>query len=80
MENIEDERRGNYNDCKRETLATWLNKKDNVEEKGGPSWEQLVGALNYIGEHPLASDVEERYLRKRSHGEDTYQSSSKRRY
>ena len=46
------------NDCLRECLAKWLNKEDNVEKKGEPSWSSLIKGLRTIGDKALAEKIE----------------------
>ena len=80
IENINRERRGKTTACKIDMMAAWLKQTDQVHELGGPTWQQLASALREVSECPLAEGLEERYLRKRSHDEDTDQSFSKRRH
>ena len=51
------------NDCLRECLAKWLNKEDNVEKKGVPSWTSLIKGLRTMGDKALAEKIEELYCK-----------------
>ena len=44
-------------DCKMKMLAAWLQKQDNVSQKGIPSWSVLRAALQELGEHQLADRI-----------------------
>ena len=58
LEIIEREQHGNITMCKIKMLAAWLQQRDNVSQKGVPSWSVLRTALKEIGEGQLASDSE----------------------
>lgn len=47
---------------KREMLAAWLNKQDNVKKCGGPTWEQLVEALREVGDNDIADTIKDNYV------------------
>ena len=49
--------REQIDECKMEMLAAWLQKQDNVPQKGVPSWPVLRAALSRIGEHELADKI-----------------------
>ena len=44
-------------ECKKDMLSAWLQRKDNVSETGVPSWSVLRAALQRIGEHELADRI-----------------------
>ena len=44
--------------CKREMLAAWLQWRDNVEQKGHPSWRRLLDALKCVNHAALAAKIE----------------------
>ena len=46
------------NACKREMLAAWLQWRDNVEQKGRPSWKRLLDALKRVNYAALAAEIE----------------------
>ena len=48
LETIEKKFKSDPSDCLKECLRQWLEKKDNVMAKGGPTWSSLVNALSYI--------------------------------
>ena len=50
--------------CFMEMLATWLRSSDQVLDKGGPTWKQLIEALEKGGNKDIASKIK-RDLRKR---------------
>ena len=54
LQKIEKEQREKVDDSKMEVLAAWLQLKDNVSQKGVPSWSVLALALDEIGEIQLA--------------------------
>ena len=54
---IAKEQRGDIEECKMEMLAAWLQQKDNVPQKGDPSWSVLQGALRRMGENELADKI-----------------------
>ena len=54
---IDIEQRSNVSRCKIEMLSAWLQKKDNVSQKGGPSWSVLRAALKQMGEHETADRI-----------------------
>lgn len=55
LEKIELDRRGMVEECKREMLASWLQKVDDTVRE--PSWTALVEALNFIKETTLAEEI-----------------------
>ena len=57
LKKIEIEQRSNVSRCKIEMLSAWLQKKDNVSQKGGPSWSVLKAALKQMGEHETADRI-----------------------
>ena len=48
---------GDINDCMMEMLAAWLQRYDNVSQKGLPSWTMLKTALEEIEEKQLANKI-----------------------
>ena len=57
LKKIDLEQRGNISSCKIEMLSAWLQKQDNVSQKGDPSWSVLKAALKQIGEHDIADKI-----------------------
>ena len=57
LEKIDIEQRGNISSCKIEMLQAWLQKQDNVSQKGIPSWSVLIAALKRIGENETADRI-----------------------
>ena len=54
---IAKEQHGDIGECKMEMLAGWLQQKDNVSQKGVPSWSVLRAALRRMGENELADKI-----------------------
>ena len=57
LTDIETHRRGKLDDCKKDMLSAWLTQRDNVSQKGVPSWSVLKTALKRMGEHKLANRI-----------------------
>ena len=57
LEKIDLEHRGRIASCKIEMLSEWLERQDNVRQKGNPSWSVLRAALKQIGEHETADRI-----------------------
>ena len=57
LEMIESHKRGDIGECKIAMLAAWLKQKDNVSQKGVPSWQVLRAALKKMGENALAEKI-----------------------
>ena len=57
LTDIETYRRGKPDECRRDMLSAWLQQKDNVTERGVPSWSVLRAALIRIGEHEIADRI-----------------------
>ena len=57
LEMIAKEKHGDIGECKMKMLAAWLQQKDNVPQKGDPSWSVLQGALRRMGENELADKI-----------------------
>ena len=57
LKKIDLEQRGIISSCKIEMLSAWLQKQDNVSQKGVPSWSVLRAALKRIGEHETADRI-----------------------
>ena len=54
---------GSVESCLLECMAAWLKGKDEVRDKGGPSWSSLATALDKIGENKIASNIRAKYCR-----------------
>ena len=54
LEKIAEDKNGHIEQRKMEMLAAWLKQKDNVRQKGVPSWSVLQTALRRMGENELA--------------------------
>ena len=63
LEAIEAKNSGKEQACKRKMLEHWLDGKDQVTERGGPTWKQLAYCLKQLKEDSLAQDIEEHYCR-----------------
>ncbi|XP_019857549.1 PREDICTED: uncharacterized protein LOC109585848 [Amphimedon queenslandica] len=50
--------KGDIESCLRECLAKWLEKADDVQEKGGPTIYSLVSALRKIGKNGVADKID----------------------
>ena len=57
LKKIDDDQRGKTDKCVMEMIAAWLEKKDNVANKGVPSWLVLQAALRKIDENELADKI-----------------------
>ena len=57
LTSIEKDRHYNTADCKIDMLAAWLKKKDNVSQKGDPSWSRLKDALRRMRENMIADSI-----------------------
>ena len=51
---IQSDKRGVAQDCLKSCLTKWLNRVDQVDDKGGATWESLGNALEAIGQKPVA--------------------------
>lgn len=56
LEKIEQKQGSNVDRCKMDMLHSWLKKDDKVERKGGPTWRQLISALEKINK-ALADEI-----------------------
>ena len=54
---IETYRRGKPSECRIDMLSAWLQQRDNVSQKGVPSWSVLRDALKQMGEHETADRI-----------------------
>ena len=57
LERITEEQRGNISKCKLKMMVAWLQRQDNVSQKGVPSWSVLSAALQSMGEHETADRI-----------------------
>ena len=57
LEKIRHNRQANYEECKMEMLAAWLQQQDDVSLKGLPSWLVLQAGLRRIREIELADKI-----------------------
>ena len=57
LTDIETYRREKPTECIKDMLSEWLLQKDDVSDKGVPSWSVLRAALQRIGEHELADRI-----------------------
>ena len=57
LTDIETYRRGKPDNCKKDMLLAWLQRKDNVLQTGVPSWTVLRAALIRIGENEIANRI-----------------------
>ena len=57
LTDIETYRRGKPEECKKDMLLAWLQYKDNVSQRGVPSWSVLRAALVKIGENEIANRI-----------------------
>ena len=57
LERIAEEQRGKISQCLLKMMVAWLELKDNVTNKGVPSWSMLRTALKQIGEHETANRI-----------------------
>ena len=44
--------------CLRECLRAWLEQRDNVKSKGGPTYDSLIQALRKMGENAVADGID----------------------
>ena len=54
LTDIETHRQGRPGECKIDMFSAWLQQKDNVSQKGVPSWGILRAALQKMGENEIA--------------------------
>ena len=57
LQGIAEEQRGNISQCKLKMVVAWLQRQDNVAQKGVPSWSVLRAALKRMGEHEIADRI-----------------------
>ena len=57
LDKIEKNQSGDIDQCKMDMLASWLEKADSVERKGGPTWRQLISALQKNKNNALADKI-----------------------
>ena len=57
LKRINIEKQGIISSCKLEMLSAWLQRQDNVVQKGVPSWSVLRTALQSMGEHETADRI-----------------------
>ena len=54
---IGDTHRGNSEECFKRCLSLWLERADNVNEKGKPTWQRLAEILEEMGKKALADTI-----------------------
>ena len=54
---IGDTHRGNSEECFRRCLSLWLERADNVDEEGKPTWQRLAEILEEMGNKALADEI-----------------------
>ena len=60
LKKIDLEQRGIISSCKIEMLSAWLQRQDNVQQKGVPSRSVLRAALQSMGERETADRISNR--------------------
>ena len=55
---IKDDNKGDVRSCLRECLTAWLEQRDNVKSKGGPTYDTLIQALRGEGENAVADGID----------------------
>ena len=65
LQEIEIERLRDVPSCRRDMIAAWLRKEDQVVKKGGPTWKQLIQALKSIGEISLSEEISLKITKQR---------------
>ena len=58
LEKITNDHYDNSAEYKPEMLAAWLQQRDNVPQRGVPSWSVLQAALRRMGEKEVADRIE----------------------
>ena len=56
LDEINENQKGIVGRCKMEMLAKWLEKADSVERKRGPTWRQLISAVEKFNK-ALANEI-----------------------
>ena len=54
---IEDTHRGDCEECFKRCLSLWLERADNVDGKGKPTWQRLADILEEMGNKALADTI-----------------------
>ena len=57
LDEIEHEQRGIITSCKIHMVSAWLQQRDNVSQKGVPSWSVLRAALQSMGEQETVDRI-----------------------
>ena len=57
MEKIHQQQHYSIDHCKMDMLSAWLQRQDDVTEKGVPSWSVLEAALRRMGQNELADRI-----------------------
>uniref|UniRef100_A0A1X7TKP8 Death domain-containing protein n=1 Tax=Amphimedon queenslandica TaxID=400682 RepID=A0A1X7TKP8_AMPQE len=55
---IKENNKGNVRSCLRECLAAWLEQRDSVMRRGGPTYNTFIKALRKMGENAVADGIE----------------------
>ena len=83
LKRIEDEKQRAVSRCKIDTIQAWLRKEDQVIEKRGPTWRQLIHALKRINNIALCEQVlaslESKKVKRRRHVAADEETSAKKR-
>ena len=57
LSTIRDTHRGNSEECFKRCLSLWLERADNVDGKGKPTWQRLAKILEEMGNKALADEI-----------------------
>ena len=57
LQRIAEEQRGNISQIMLKMMVAWLELKDNVSQKGFPTWSVVSAALQRMGEHETADRI-----------------------
>ena len=59
LDNIERNHPGDVSRCCTECLSQWLRRADNVDSKGGATWDLLSDALRSMNESAVADELDQ---------------------